>query len=348
MNDNGSRVRPTEIKWMDPDDENDLLEFYKRNLDEYDRFVCYWNWRKENLQFSVAEKGIMAVHATKKIVGCVGLVPVNIWLSDKAVNAFWQQDSLVSSYVRGQGIGKKLVEKAHDGCDMALAKGTSTTMYGLRKAIGYKDVPRSNYMIRVCRPKGIQGSIIKKILLNVLGLWSKLFISPKINKKITVQQFNEFDDSFDDLDAALIDANTLRPRKGKEYLNWRYTRCPGKQYTLFKAGLGNARGAIVVNCTGAESDEGWVVDMICNNKDRDCAYALIQAAISYFNDNQVSRVWCFATHPNARKWFYRFGFSPTNQSPRFTYHAVDRKWQEKLSSCCWDFWHGDGDIELYT
>lgn len=347
MNDNGSRVRPTEIKWMNPDDENDLLAFYKSNLDEYDRFACYWEWRKENLPFSMTEKALMAVHETTKIVGCVGLVPVDICLPDKAISACWQQDSMVSSSVRGQGIGKKLVEKAHDGCDLTLAKGTSTAMYGLRKALGYKDVPRSNYMIRVCRSKGIQGSIMKKSLFNVLGLWSKLFFFPKKNQKITVQQINEFDDSFDDLDAAFIGDNTLRLRKGKDYLNWRYTRCPGKEYTLFKAGLENTRGAIIVNCTGPESDEGWVVDMICDNKDRDCAYALIRAAISYFNDNQVSRIWCFATHPNARKWFYRFGFATTNQSPRFTYHAVDKKLQETLSGCHWDFWHGDGDVELY-
>lgn len=42
MNDISSRARPTEIKWMRPDDENDLLVFYRNNMDEYDRIARYW------------------------------------------------------------------------------------------------------------------------------------------------------------------------------------------------------------------------------------------------------------------------------------------------------------------
>ena len=347
MNESISIVNPIEIKLMSQSDETALLAFLKHNLKEYERFVRCWEWRKENLPFSLEEKAVIAVDERLGIAGCVGIAPVEIRLSGKEINAAWQQDSMVSPSVRGRGIGKKLVIHGSEGFNLSLAKGTSNAMYGLRKALGYKDVSHSNYMIRVCRSKAIQGSIVKKSLFHVLGLLSMMFPFPKINQKINVHQINEFDDSFDKLDAALIDDNTLRPRKGKDYLNWRYTRCPVKQYTILKAGSENARGAIIVNCIGPESDEGWIVDMICDNKDRDCAYALIQAAISYFNDNRVSRIWCFATHPDARRWFYRFGFLPTNRSPRFTYLALDTEVQQRIGICRWDFWHGDGDIELY-
>lgn len=346
MNENSSSVHPLEIKWMSPNEETGVLAFYKNNLNEYERFLQYWEWRKESLPFSMTEKALIAVYENTGISGCIGIVPVDMYLSDKTVNACWQQDSLVSFSARGQGLGKKLVVKAHEGYELTLAKGTSTAMYGLRKYLGYEDVPFSNHMIRVCRSKDIQGSIIKKGLFYFLGMLSGVFPLPKTEQSINVERINEFDESFDDLATAMADDHTLRHRKGKDYLNWRYSRCPGKTYTILKAGTEKARGAIIVNCVGPDSDEGWIVDMICNSVDRACAYALIHAALCYFKKKQVTRIWCFATHPIARRWFYRFGFLPTNRSPRFTYLASpDLK--IKISRYLWDFWHGDGDIELY-
>ena len=336
-----------ELKEMIPEDEKSLLAFFKDHLKEYERFSRYWKWRKAPLSFSMEEKAVIAVVDQRKTVGCVGLVPADIRLPGKKIKSMWQQDSMVSPEVRGRGIGKKLVVKGRESCALSLAKGTSNAMYGLRKALGYQDVPHSNYLIRVCRPTAIPGSLLKRVMTHALGLWSDFIPFPKTGKVDSIHRITEFDSSFDDLAASLMDSRTLRHWKGKDYLNWRYMRCPGKEYTVYKAGREKACGSIVVNCVGADSDEGWIVDMICGPKDKRTAYALIKAALDYFNEKKVSRIWVFSTLPCCRKWFMRYGFLPTGRTPRFTYLASDPVVQKLITSCQWDFWHGDGDIELY-
>jgi hypothetical protein len=48
-----------------------------------------------------------------------------------------------------------------------------------------------------------------------------------------------------------------------------------------------------------------------------------------------------------RRWFMRYGFVPTKFTPRFTYRAANKEITEKVGTVEWDFWHGDGDLELY-
>ncbi len=332
---------------MNKEDEAELFTFFQENLDEYKRFHRYWDWRQKSQPVSKGENAVLAHHNSHGLIGCIGIVPVELRYSDKTIKTSWQQDSLVSPSARGMGIGKKLIIQGGKGWELTLAKGTSSPMYGLRKKLGYQDVPNSNYLIRVCNSWKTQGSLIKKILFHMLRLLNVLLIQPVQKQKIDIRQIDSFDNSFDDLADSLSSENTLRPRKGKDYLNWRYCMCPDKRYIIFKVGIEKARGAIIINCIGPESDEGWIVDMICKSKDKGCAYALIQTAILYFKKKQVSRIWCFATHPAARKWFFRFGFIPTNKSPRFTYSVRNNDVKYNLSLCDWDFWHGDGDIELY-
>lgn len=347
MNENDHRSEFIGSKEMDPQDEPAVLAFYQENLKGFKRFFQLWNWRKTSPSNSIKENILIAVDQNQDIKGCLGLVPVSVTVADRIIKGAWQQDSLVSPQARGRGIGKKLVMKGNDSCSVAFAKGTSQAMYGLRKSMGYMDVPHSNLLIRVCRIRGGHDSILKKVLLFLPGIWATFMPFPRHYTSVRVTEIREFDDSFDELDKTMVKGLTVRPYKGKDYLNCRYTQCPDKNYTVFKAGSKKTLGAIVLSCSGNGCKEGWIVDMICGFNDTSTAYALIYKAVSHFNEQKVSRIWCFATHPEARKWLYGFGFLPTNRSPKFTYFTKDKELQQKLNRCNWDFWHGDGDIELY-
>jgi hypothetical protein len=347
MNDKREKIRPVKLMQMIPEIEEEFFYFFRKNLDNYDYFSRYWKWRNDNSLVSKGEGAVIAKDENIGIIGCVGIAPVEVCFAREEIRTSWQQDSLVSSSARGMGVGKKLVLMANKDCELNLAKGTSSSMYGLRKSLGYKDVPNSNYLLRVCHFKWFQGGVAKKIIFLILRFWSLFLSYPKLKQNFSIQKIDEFDDSFDELAELVVEENTIRPNKGKDFLNWRYTKCPGKKYTILKAGSSKTCGAIFLNCSGNGSDEGWIVDMVCKSNDMDCVFALVHAAMSFFKENHISRIWCFATHPLIRKWFYRFGFVPTNKSPKFTYFTGNTKLQEKLSGCHWDFWHGDGDIELY-
>jgi hypothetical protein len=275
-------------------------------------------------------------------------VPAIVTLSGSKFSATWQQDSLVSSEARGKGVGKRLVEKGMDGWEITMAKGTSDAMYGLRKSLGFVDVPNSDYLVKVCKKRAEYGKLRDRLAECLLLFWKVVLPLPKADPSIEIKSVDSFDKSFDQLSEKLSQEHVFRLHKGQAYLNWRYFQCPGKKYQVFRAGGDEARGAIVTGIMGKASEEGWVVDLLCSRRDEGCALALLLKALKNLERQSVSRIYAFATLSIARKWFRRLGFLPTGRTPRFAYKICGRGIDvNSLAQIPWDFWHGDGDVELY-
>jgi len=334
-----------EIKLMEADEQEEFMDFLRGNLDTFDKFERVWKWRQDNKPISGGESAAIAKY-NGKVVGCVGIVPAHISGFGDTVRACWQQDSLVAGTMRGRGVGKRLVEKAAEGWDLLLAKGTSLPMYGLRKSLGFQDVQNSNYLLRVCRPRKFSFNV-KRYAECLMWIWQIIMVPPKIDDRISVCRVEEFDRSFDALAEGLKQKNVLKLHKDLRYLNWRYVSCPGKEYGIFKAGGDDARGAVVVAINRSDPQEAWIIDLICSGKDKQSGLALIRTAVRYLENSGASRIWVFSTMLTVRRWFMRYGFVPTKFTPRFTYRAANKEITEKVGTVEWDFWHGDGDLELY-
>ena len=329
-------IRQIDINRLRREEEQALLDFFASNLDKFERFHTLWEWRKigtPNWSAAIAD-----VHGS--IVGCVGVLPAAVVVEGYQVRASWQQDSLVAPAMRRRGVGKELVSEGSAGWDLVLAKGTSKPMYALRKSVGFRDVPNSTYLIREHRPRPADETHIP--------LGSPKRPLPQNFSRIPVDPVDAFDQSFNLLAEQMSKEDIVRLYKGQTYLNWRYFECPRGGYQVFRAGEQEARGAIVLSIPGSRHDEGWIVDLICRKDDRVCAINLLHTAMYYFDRQDVLRVFAFATLQAAREWLYHVGFISTTHSPRFTYHL------SKLCASCtqiarhpWDFWHGDGDVELY-
>jgi len=327
-------------------DIHEILKFYEVNFDNWNEVRRFWSWQQlENPSF----QGPMHVLAKKKdvIVGCIAINPVRLSFKNSVINAAWQQDSLVDKPLRGQGLGRKLIHEAGKDCDIALAKGTGAAMYGLRKSYGYQDVKNANYLIWIKEPRSLKSRGWKSIAEVFFSLWQKAVPLPHLDDPIRVSEISAFDKSFDDLADLLSRQRILRIYKCRRYLNWRYFQCPEKRYTVFRAGNKDARGAIVTCISHRDKEEGWIVDLICSDDDEKCAFALLDKAIRTLRLSGIKRIWVFATLPTARRWLYRFGFLPTNNSPNFT-HCLQNSELTQAGPLAWDFWHGDGDTELYT
>jgi GNAT superfamily N-acetyltransferase len=338
---------PIEIEPLSSGNQEQLLAFYAAHMDDWDRFQQLWEWRRERESNCGAEKAVLA-RAGSAIVGSVGVVPLTVTLAGSKFTAAWQQDSLVSPAARGKGVGKRLVEKGMEGCEITLAKGTSDAMYRLRKKIGFRDVPRSDYLLQAMRPRLDASGLNRSAVQLLFWLWGKALPRPASPQNIQIYPIEGFDPGFDFLAEAICAENVLRPYKDHRYLNWRYFRCPGKDYTVLRAGDTQARGAVVLSMSNSDRGSGWVVDLICRSDDTACALALIGKAMAHFRSKHATTVWVFATHPRARRWFQRFGFLPTGQSPRFTYLVSGAgSSRPGVSERLWNFWHGDGDNELY-
>lgn len=331
------------ISIADSTDIDHILKFYEKNLGSWKQFIKFWDWRQNQNPYQREPKAVTAKEGGK-IVGCMSVNAVLLAVGDRRISASWQQDSLVLRSMQGKGIGRKLIREANKNFEMNLAKGTSKSMYALRKSSGYQDVPNTNCLVRIEKPRPLKGRTQEGIAEHLIAQWRLFMPRLRINKDIYVHEINSFDASFDNLAVLLAKEKIRRIFKDRKYLAWRYFQCPGKSYTIFRAGGKEARGAIVINTTG--DGEGWIVDLISLSSDRQCIDALLAKAVNHFKTNRIARIWVFATLGSTRKRLYRFGFLPTPNNPRFTY-AWNGDSSGALGVKLWDFWHGDGDIELY-
>lgn len=336
-----------EIRAFRKEDEKDFLNFYAKGLKRWGRFRELWEWRQNGLPHSGGETAVIA-REDGAIVGSVGIVPANLICAGKYIRASWQQDSMVSPRMRGKGLGKQLVNAGLEEWPLAMAKGTNEAMYHLRKSIGYEDVPNSDFLLKVLNPRLRIRKPKETLAECAFSIIRSVIPSPPSEALSKVKEIEKFDGSFDLLADRLSLDNVLRLHKDQGYLNWRYFRCPGRKYKVLRVGGEQTYGAVVLNISIEESDEGWIIDLICAPGEKGYAFALLSAAMNYFEDQGVSRIWTFATLPEKRRWLRRFGFVGTGRTPRFTYRVQDiDRHLIGLPHLPWDFCHGDGDVELY-
>jgi len=342
-----SSINSIEVKILEPLEEPELLDFMLTHLPEGERFQTFWQWRKKGPLPTASESAAIA-RLNGRIEGCVGIVPVYLASGGQKIHAQWQQDSLVAEPLRGRGIGKKLVQTGWQNFELSMAKGTSDAMYRLRISAGYRDVPNSDYLVRLLKARPLTAGLKTVFFEKVLSIVVGLFPRPAIDPGIVVRTIERFDESYGRLAESVSAMDILGPVKDRDYLNWRYFDCPGKNYQVFQAEGDGVLGAIVLNITGSDKEEGWVVDLVADPGGKAVAYALISRAMDYFKMQGVKRIYTFATLSVARKWFLRFGFLPTGRSPRFTCRFASEEMKALSPERCeWNFWHGDGDVELY-
>ena len=303
-------------------------------------------WLKKVKNVNLIPKGYAAWYKND-IIGTINTVPVDLRYNNSQIIGAWQQDSLVLTSFRGKGVGKKLVSIASSEYDLTIAKGTSLPMYNLRKSIGFKDVPNSNYLIKVLKPFTSNNGLKRNIAFLFLYIFSKLRCKNR-KSKLKFNAIEFFNHDFDSLSKNPCDINAIEVVKGSSHLNWRYIANPIKEYHCFRADDSNGlRGAIVIGSSKANSNSAWLVDIICNTKDKECTSFLIQSASDWCAFNGKSTLHSFSTSEEFRASLFCNGFIGMKTTPRFTYRTDKTITDLEYDSAGWNFFHGDGDIELY-
>jgi hypothetical protein len=278
----------------------------------------------------------------------VNTVPVALTYKGKTIRVARQQDSVVDPAMRGRGVGKKLVNAGAKDYEMVIAKGTSDVMYVLRKSAGFTDVANSNHLIQVISPFPKGESIRKKA--GFLVLYGLCFLKRRSHIKtgLTAKQVTEFNKDFDVLGKNLSNNDEIRLRKDHSYLNWRYFQCPERSYVVFRVEDENKlRGAVVLKASRSPGETAWIVDMICDSKDETCINECLNAVFKQAIISRAADIRVFSTSNYIRPVLFKRGFIETNRTPRFTYRIEKEDLGFEPEKAEWNFWHGDGDVELY-
>jgi hypothetical protein len=245
--------------------------------------------------------------------------------------------------MRGKGVGRLLVEKAAQGWELAMAKGTSPAMYALRKAAGFVDVARSCHMLRVLTPRLRKAGPARAAAEIAAWGWGAVVWSRLRRRPAEAASLDGFGAEFDRFAGAGRGDPVFRPAKDSRYLNWRYFQCPSRHYQVI-SNVPRA-GAVVLKLPAEAGGEGWIVDAVVDWREGDSGESLLAAGTACLEDSGAGRIWAFATLPAARRTLRRLGFVATSETPRFTVRpSGSLRFEESIPA---DFWHGDGDVELY-
>lgn len=339
-----------------PVEYDDAVRFYRQTLPASARVIELLEWRRRIPQQDLRPLTFLA-RMDGRVVGAMNVVPQPLLVGANAVRAAWQQDSVVDRSLRGRGIGRELINRSAVGCDVdvVLAKGTSPAMYALRKSCGFRDVARSNCLVKVLAANRF-GTSAKHYLygLALRGI-SSVQRRPQ-RTSVQTRKLHEFGPEFDALATSPRRSTEVRAAKDSAYLNWRYRGCPGRDYVIVGALDANEAGAAVVNLAlthrmgPAPEHSAWLVDILCDHSQTPLVVALIRAGVDQCRAAGAGSVFTFATSERVRTCLQREGFVETRQTPQFTFRVerkdgeLERMLHEHLS---WSFCHGDGDNELY-
>jgi GNAT superfamily N-acetyltransferase len=328
------------------DETAELFQFYLSTLPHAERIRTLYQWR---LAGTDADVGIRTVVARdeSEIVGALSMVPFQLGQRGARIEAAWQYDTVVAPRQRGRGIARQLVDISAADFPLVAAKGTQPVMYGLRKRMGFEDVPRSTYLLLALSPLSRSGSLRKRLAIPFFFIGSLARRAARSSSSLRTRVVPAFDRDFEALCQTIGQGEESTPVKTRDYLNWRYTRCPDRSYMIVRAEdhTGSLRGGAVIRPNPGAYQDGWLVDMIVDVQDQEGQRALLDACIRELRRSKASCVRTFSTSPGIRRVLVERGFLDTGITPRFTFRAATPLGSFQPET--WNFWHGDGDTELH-
>ncbi|MDQ3696455.1 MAG: GNAT family N-acetyltransferase [Gemmatimonadota bacterium] len=328
-----------------PGDWDAIAAFYSRHQAEAARTIELLCWRDRDVPASGGNHPTLAFDGDA-LCGIVNSVPLELSLRGERVPACLQQDSLVDPAMRGRGVGKQLVLRAAERAPVILAKATSNAMYGLRKSVGFEDRENANHLVCVLRP--FTAASIKVRGAFVMFWLYALLRRPRIPAGLTVRPLERFDEAVDLLTRRIAAGDEVVPVKSSRYLSWRYQDVPGRAYLLLRAdGPEGLRGCAVVRLPSGPGGPAWLVDVIVPTDDLPALAALVSASREAARTAGCGVLKTFATSPRVRWVLRRGGFVGLRTTPRFTCLVRAPLPGRNLNAARWNFWHGDGDGELY-
>jgi GNAT superfamily N-acetyltransferase len=322
-----------------------LEDFYLGHHPDGKRIVEVRQWHEADMDASGGNRSAVAVF-NGTICGVVNSVPSLLACSGVTMRGVWLRDSFVLPAFRGQGIAKRLVVAAAGDAPIVMGKGTTAAMYRVHQSLGFIDLPRANFLVRVLQPV-VAGSAKRRVACAWLYARAAIRRAPRCSRGIAVGPITDFDEAFETVTSRLQACGEVRPVKTRQYLRWRYLTAPGRRYALFRAdGAAGCEGAAVLRLNEAPRTDAWLVDLVTDPSEA-AASALIDACLDAARASGAGYVMAFATSPAVRKGLAARGFFGVPITPRFTCWVRQAPPVPDVAVRAWDIWHGDGDTELY-
>jgi len=281
--------------WKDTEDEKQaILELTKTTFGDVEiTDSLYFDWQYRNNPEGKAIV-LLAIDDSKDdlIIGTNAIIRTRLIIDGEETISFFACNAQVHPDYRKKGIFYKLLlstsSSARDNgisSIFAFPNNNSFSAYIKEDAVKITNLP---LLVRPIRFSQYFHSPIKQILKPFDIFWKKKKIFP-----YSIEQLNgNFDDSFEILAKKTSKRISVIGSRNKEFLNWRYKEHPTRKYQIFTLKQTNKLiGYIITKIHFFNKNKiGVIVDYMIDSdiRDKNQLKSLIDKAISYFWDNNVS------------------------------------------------------------
>lgn len=339
------------------DDEEELFRLYQdvfgQDLTEGSR--RRWRWQYlENPATPSSGPEIWVAKDGDTLLGQYASMPVRLWWGSREVQASWGMDVFVNAEARGRGVGAQLFTTWSDHVEVALGLGLTPSSYGLFKKLRYHDVGPVPFFQNILDPRAVArrrlGPVLGTVAAPVLGTALALRFPTRglAHEGLSVRRTETFGPEFDALWERARASYRMCVRRDAAYLDWKYRRCPHKQYEVRSAWRGDTLSGYAVS----RHEEyrglrlGWIIDVFADSADHAAKDALIADVLADFHARGVARAQAFSLGRPLADDLRRRGFREAPSPMQFCVRSRVGGDDEVLASRAdWHVVFGDSDMD---
>jgi GNAT superfamily N-acetyltransferase len=281
-----------------------------------------WRWQYLENPHAQGAPEIWVARDQGAILGQYASMPVRLWWGGREVRSSWGMDVFLRPEARGRGIGERLFTAWSDHVEVALGLGLTRSSYGLFKKLRYADVGPVPFYWKILDTTAVArrrlGPTFGRLAGPVLALGLRL-LAPRRGRPdpaIEVRPITSFTPDYDRLWERSRGSYAMCVRRDAAYLEWKYVRCPHRNYELREARRG---GELTGFAVSRHEDYrglrlGWIVDVFADAADYATRDALIGDVLAGFRAAGVARVQAFSMNGGLGEDLKRRGFR-TGRSP---------------------------------
>ena len=310
-----------------------------------------WAWQYQENP-SAGAPAIWVARDEGQVLGQYASMPVRLGWGGREVRSSWGMDVFLKKAARGRGIGAQLFDTWRESVDVALGLGLTPSSYGLFKKMRYQDVGPVPFLVKVMDARAVASRRFGRAGVLAAPLFSLAWRlrhpeRPRRDIALSVAAGRGFTPEYDALWERAGLAWTMCVRRDRAYLDWKYGRCPTREYAIDEARRGRALAGFAVS---RHEDYrglriGWVVDCFAARDDDAARDALLGAVLARFRALGVARAQAFAMSAPLRRSLRRLGFRGETSPMQFCVSARVPSEEVFADRGGWHVVFGDSDMD---
>jgi hypothetical protein len=237
--------------------------------------------------------------------------------------------------------------------EVALGLGLTPSSYGLFKKLRYDDVGPVPFFTKILDPRAVLarrlGPAAGRLLAPLLRAGLAVAHPPRTPPApgVVVRPVTGFSSEYDTLWESRRAGFAMCVRRDATYLDWKYVRCPHRDYDLWEARRGGRLGGFAVS----RHEEyrglrlGWLVDLFADPADHEVKDALLRQVLDSFARAGVARAQAFSLNAALGRDLRRHGFTDGPSPMQFCVRARVKSRGALDDRGRWHVVFGDSDMD---